>query len=526
MIFSQHVSMRARFLRLLVPITCLGLVVSAYTWSVLKNGTGDLTKIKELSDLSLESRYHISEMGAAMNAYMLNPQNQAEYDRKQKADEDNGHALAEMTKVVSDEGIKLKLAELAELDETRLNPAENKVMNLVRDGKFDEAKKAYAEEYLPLRTKYDELSKTVVELTKQYSDRATDSVDAGMRTSALQIIALLLGGLIMTNALFFWTVSQFSKRLRELAEELSSSTGTIGQASDTVADASTGLSKGATEAASSIEETNRSLIDLNEIVRLNATRASEAARASLKNRDTAVSGRNSVKRMSEAITSLEDGNSQIAERMEESNKRISEITTLIQEIGDRTKVINDIVFQTKLLSFNASVEAARAGEAGKGFAVVAEEVGNLAHMSGNASKEISDMLNNSIQRVTQIVDETKASIADIMSANHERIAAGRSVSDECASALDEIVRGAEEVEKSVQEIAGATESESQRVHSVSSAVNQLEGTIAHTASSARESSETATNMRDESARLREIVHLLNRNIDGRKAASRAALRAS
>jgi len=45
--------------------------------------------------------------------------------------------------------------------------------------------------------------------------------------------------------------------------------------------------------------------------------------------------------------------------------------TLIETINQKTRVINDIVFQTKLLSFNASVEAARAGEHGKGFAVEA-----------------------------------------------------------------------------------------------------------------------------------------------------------
>ena len=72
---------------------------------------------------------------------------------------------------------------------------------------------------------------------------------------------------------------------------------------------------------------------------------------------------------------------------------------LISEIGNKTKVINDIVFQTKLLSFNASVEAARAGEHGKGFSVVAEEVGNLAHMSGNSAKEITQLLESSINRV-------------------------------------------------------------------------------------------------------------------------------
>ena len=60
----------------------------------------------------------------------------------------------------------------------------------------------------------------------------------------------------------------------------------------------------------------------------------------------------------------------------------------MEQIKDKVNIINDIVFQTKLLSFNASVEAARAGENGKGFAVVAEEVGNLASVSGKAANEI------------------------------------------------------------------------------------------------------------------------------------------
>jgi methyl-accepting chemotaxis protein len=89
--------------------------------------------------------------------------------------------------------------------------------------------------------------------------------------------------------------------------------------------------------------------------------------------------------------------------MNKSNDEISSIVKVIAEIGDKTKVINDIVFQTKLLSFNASVEAARAGEQGKGFAVVAEEVGNLATMSGKAAEEISSMLGDSMGKVELIV---------------------------------------------------------------------------------------------------------------------------
>ncbi|MBC7659266.1 MAG: hypothetical protein H7249_06115 [Chitinophagaceae bacterium] len=55
------------------------------------------------------------------------------------------------------------------------------------------------------------------------------------------------------------------------------------------------------------------------------------------------------------------------------------MVSVINEIVDKTRVINAIVFQTQLLSFDASVEAARAGERGKGFAVVAEKVETKAN---------------------------------------------------------------------------------------------------------------------------------------------------
>ncbi|WP_419964828.1 methyl-accepting chemotaxis protein [Silvanigrella paludirubra] len=88
-------------------------------------------------------------------------------------------------------------------------------------------------------------------------------------------------------------------------------------------------------------------------------------------------------------------------------EKMQEVGMIINQISDKTKVINDIVFQTKLLSFNASVEAARAGDAGKGFAVVAEEVGNLAQMSGGASIEISSIVSNSNQRVDELIQSFK-----------------------------------------------------------------------------------------------------------------------
>ena len=83
----------------------------------------------------------------------------------------------------------------------------------------------------------------------------------------------------------------------------------------------------------------------------------------------------------------------------ESTEDLDSINNSIRGI-QKTQVINDIVFQTQLLSFNASIEAAKAGVHGKGFSVVAEEVGKLAVLSGTAASEISEILKESSKTIS------------------------------------------------------------------------------------------------------------------------------
>ena len=80
---------------------------------------------------------------------------------------------------------------------------------------------------------------------------------------------------------------------------------------------------------------------------------------------------------------------------------MDEINTQVNAINEAITVIDQIAFQTNILSLNAAVEAATAGDAGKGFAVVAQEVRNLASRSAEAAKEIKELVLNATTKANQ-----------------------------------------------------------------------------------------------------------------------------
>ena len=178
------------------------------------------------------------------------------------------------------------------------------------------------------------------------------------------------------------------KTFTDIIHGLSQSSSEVGQASSQSAASATELSEAATQQAASLQETMASIEEISAMGAQNAEAARQVkAIADAHQRDVELGSRGTDE-VNRSIDEIKETNGRILRQMEKGNRELGSIVKIISEIGDKTEIIDDIVFQTKLLSFNASIEAARAGENGRGFAVVAEEVGNLAQMSGNASKDM------------------------------------------------------------------------------------------------------------------------------------------
>ena len=159
--------------------------------------------------------------------------------------------------------------------------------------------------------------------------------------------------------------------------------GDIGESADHVEsgsrqmmDASQTLAQGSMEQACSIEELSASITETASHLNQNTATASETCELVLTAQEHAKTGNTSMETMLDSMEKISDSSYNIAKII---------------------KVIDDIAFQTNILSLNAAVEAARAGQHGKGFAVVADEVRNLAAKSTEAAKRTAAIIEESIQ---------------------------------------------------------------------------------------------------------------------------------
>lgn len=149
-------------------------------------------------------------------------------------------------------------------------------------------------------------------------------------------------------------------------------------------------------------------------------------------------------------------------QIEYSYTQIEGLQDLISLVEKNNLMINDIVFKTQILSFNASIEAARAGPAGRGFSVIASEVGLLAKNSGIAAKKISGLM-----------VQTRMQAADTVKNVKLRILSGKVASNECSDIIISIHSIIEEISPMIEAIKSMAEIQEKSMMSTKSSFEEI-----------------------------------------------------
>ncbi|MDO6829320.1 methyl-accepting chemotaxis protein [Poseidonibacter sp. 1_MG-2023] len=183
-------------------------------------------------------------------------------------------------------------------------------------------------------------------------------------------------------------LNNVTKLINDMLVENKSNGLTLQESSDSLMHNVEVLSSSSTQAASSLEETAAALEEITSNISSNNQKIIQMSNYA-----------------NDLTSSASDGQSLASQ----TTVSMDEINTQVNAINEAITVIDQIAFQTNILSLNAAVEAATAGEAGKGFAVVAQEVRNLASRSAEAAKEIKVL----VQTATSKADNGK-NIADEM----------------------------------------------------------------------------------------------------------------
>ncbi|MGP2657622.1 methyl-accepting chemotaxis protein [Malaciobacter sp. WC5094] len=215
--------------------------------------------------------------------------------------------------------------------------------------------------------------------------------------------------------------------------------------------ASKDLSTSSNQQASSLEETAAALEQITSNIQSN-TQATQR-----------------MSQLAQSVTNSAKKGESLANRTAGS---MDEINTQVSSINEAIEVIDQIAFQTNILSLNAAVEAATAGEAGKGFAVVAQEVRNLASRSAEAAKEIKEI----VEAATNKAQE------------------GKVISDEMITGYKELNDNISNTTVTIEEVAIASREQEKGIVQINDAINTLDQATQRNAEVANDISNMANNI--------------------------------
>ncbi|MDR2734931.1 MAG: methyl-accepting chemotaxis protein [Spirochaetota bacterium] len=326
-----------------------------------------------------------------------------------------------------------------------------------------------------------EMDRLLTEMQGHVNNRRDTVSGAAHREGALMSsVSITLTIIILVVSLAFCILfpRSITKVIRQITVLLRRDADNVTAHTKELAISSQTLAAGASEQAASAEEIAASIEEVSSMVKQTADNVGEVDRL-----------------MGEAKKAV--GSTQ--ESMQRSLQANEAISQAASETAKIIKTIDEIAFQTNLLSLNAAVEAARAGEAGAGFAVVADEVRGLSMRSAEASKRTFDMIEQMIAKVRE----------------------GVGIFKETDEHLGEVVESSSRVSGLIAEVASASNEQSKGLSQINLGITDMEKVIQQNAAGAEESAASTDELHSQAAEIMTSVYMLEEFIFGKSSIPQA-----
>ncbi|WP_235283497.1 MULTISPECIES: methyl-accepting chemotaxis protein [unclassified Methanosarcina] len=282
-----------------------------------------------------------------------------------------------------------------------------------------------------------------------------------------------------------------SLRLATLSEEMSASSEEVASASRRISETAAEISNGAEMQSTKIVDITHAMQDMTHNIQEVADNTQKVSKSTNLVND-AVRNIGNVSRdvlfKMNLISSSVDETEIVIKELDSKSQQINEIITLITRIAD----------QTNMLALNAAIEAARAGEHGRGFSVVADEVRKLAEESGSAAKNISRLIDEIRESISDTVESIEASKNNVKNGSV-------SVSEE-VEMVTEIVSTINEITNMIEDVAASTEEQSASIEEITSTLEDISSISEQSAAGTQE---TAAALEEQSVSMSELASMAN-----------------